>query len=68
VEYRKHIFGEAVKGLTAAIVGALLLWGGQKWFTSDLEYRHTSRDSYLYTPLRQQGLTMAYEGEASQEH
>jgi hypothetical protein len=29
VEYRKHIFGEAVKGLTAAIVGALLLWGGQ---------------------------------------
>jgi len=51
-----------VKGLTAAFVGALLLWGGQKWFASDLEYKQISRNGYLSTPLGQQGLTMAYEG------
>jgi len=61
-EYRRHIFGEAVKGLTAAFVGALLLWGGQKWVASDLEYQQISRNGYLSTPLGQQGLTIAYEG------
>jgi hypothetical protein len=61
-EYSKHMFGEAVKGLTAAIVGALLFWGGQNWLTSDLEYRRVSRNGYLSAPLGKQGLTMAYEG------
>ena len=58
----KHISGEAVKGLTGVVVGALLLWGGQKWFASDLEYTQISRNGYLSTTLGRQGLTMAYEG------
>lgn len=61
-EYKKHILGEATKGVTAAIVGALLMFAGQKSLNSDLEYKQTSRDAYLSAPLGQQGLTMAYGG------
>ncbi|MBC3926621.1 hypothetical protein [Undibacterium sp. CY21W] len=59
-DYKKHAFGEAVKGITAALVGALLLWGGQKWFVSDLEYQRAYKNGYLSAPLGQQGLAMAY--------
>lgn len=62
MEFRKLISGEAVKGTTAACVGAALLWAGQQWFTTDLEYREVARNSYLSTMLGQQGLTMAYAG------
>ena len=61
-EYKKHVVGEAVKGLTAGLVGALLLLGGQKWFTNDLEFKQASRDAYISAPLGQQGLTMAFDG------
>lgn len=61
-EYKKHVFGEAVKGLTAGLVGVLLVLGGQKWFTSDLEFKKSSRDAYLSAPLGQQGLAMAFDG------
>lgn len=62
VEYKKHILGEATKGITAVVVGALLAFGGQKWLTSDIEYKQSSRDAYLSAPLGQQGLTMAFDG------
>lgn len=61
-EYKKHVIGEATKGITAGIVGALLLFFGQQWLNSDLEFRKLSRDAYLSTPLGQQGLTMAFSG------
>lgn len=61
-EYKKHVVGEATKGITAGIVGALLLFAGQKWFSSDIEYKQSSRDAYLSAPLGQQGLTMAFDG------
>lgn len=61
-EYKKHVLGEATKGITAAIVGALILFVGQKSLNSDLEYKKTSRDAYLSAPLGQQGLTMAFGG------
>ncbi len=61
-EYKKHVLGEAVKGITAGLVGALLVLGGQKWFTSDLEFKQSSRDAYLSAPLGQQGLAMAFDG------
>ncbi len=61
-EYRKHFLGEVIKGFTSALVGALLLFGSQRWFNSDLEFRVASRDAYLSAPLGQQGLTMAFDG------
>jgi hypothetical protein len=61
-EYKKHVIGEATKGITAGIVGALLLFFGQHWLNSDLEFKQLSRDAYLSTPLGQQGLTMAFDG------
>lgn len=61
-EYKKHVIGEATKGLTGAIVGALLLFFGQQWFNNDLEFKKASRDAYLSSPLGQQGLTMAFNG------
>lgn len=62
VEYKKQVIGEATKGITAGIVGALLLFLGQQWLNSDLEFRQISRDAYLSTPLGQQGLAMAFNG------
>jgi hypothetical protein len=66
VEYGKYISGEAVKGVTNAVVytvlGMALFWAGQKWFTSELEYRQFSKNGYLNAALGQQGLQMAYEG------
>lgn len=59
-EYKKHFFGEAIKGISAALVGAFLLWGGQKWFVSDLEYQRAYKNGYLSAPLGQQGLAMAF--------
>lgn len=61
-EYKKHILGEATKGITAGIVGALLLFFGQQWLNSDLEFKQSSRNAYLSTPLGQQGLTMTFDG------
>lgn len=61
-EYKKHILGEATKGITAGAVGALLLLFGQQWLNSDLEYKMNSRDAYLSAPLGQQGLLMSFEG------
>lgn len=61
-EYNKHVLGEATKGFTAAIVGAILLWAGQHWLNSDLEFKRVSREGYLSAPLGQQGLTMAFDG------
>lgn len=61
-EYKKHMFGEATKGVTSGIVGALLLFFGQQWLNSDLEYKVGSRDAYLSAPLGQQGLAMAFDG------
>jgi hypothetical protein len=63
-EYKKHIFGEATKGIVTAILGAVLLFFGQKWFTSEIEYRKLTRDAYIAAPLGQQGLTMVYDGKA----
>lgn len=61
-EYKKHIVGEATKGITAGVVGALLLLIGQQWFSSDLEFKQISRDGYLSATLGQQGLAMAFDG------
>jgi len=61
-EYKKHVVGEATKGITAGIVGALLLFFGQQWLNSDLEFKQLSRNAYLSTPLGHQGLTMAFDG------
>ncbi len=61
-EYKKHVVGEATKGITAGIVGAFLLLIGQQWLNSDLEYKQISRDAYLSAPLGQQGLAMAFNG------
>jgi len=61
-EYKKHMLGEATKGITAGVVGALLLFFGQQWLNSDLEYKIGSRDAYLSAPLGQQGLSMAFDG------
>lgn len=61
-EYKKHVLGEATKGLTGAVAGALLLFFGQQWLNSDLEYKIGTRDSYLSAPLGQQGLSMAFDG------
>jgi len=62
VEYKKHVIGESTKGLTAAIIGAFLLFFGQHWLNNDLEFKKISRDAYLSSPLGQQGLTMAFNG------
>jgi hypothetical protein len=66
VEYGKYISGEAVKGLTNAVVGAvlgmLLLWAGQTWFASELEYKQFSKNDSFTRVLGPQGLTIAYEG------
>ena len=61
-EYKKHVVGEATKGITGVIVGALLLFIGQQWLSSDLEFSQVSRDAYLSAPLGQQGLAMTYNG------
>lgn len=60
MEYKKHIFGEATKGIVAALVGAVLFWFSQQWLNSDLEYTVASRDAYLSAPLGQQGLAMNF--------
>jgi hypothetical protein len=67
VEFRNLISGEAVKGFTAGTVVTVLLWIGQAWRTSDLEYKQVSINDYLSTPsttFGKQGLTMTYEGES----
>lgn len=51
-----------MKGITAGVVGAVLLFIGQQWLNSDLEYKVTSRDGYLSAPLGEQGLTFSYDG------
>jgi hypothetical protein len=61
-EYKKHVIGEATKGVTAGAIGALLLFAGQQWLSSDLEFRVASRDAYLSAPLGQQGLAMSFGG------
>lgn len=61
-EYKKHFVGEIVKGTAAALVGALILWGSQKWLINEIEYQRVNKDSYLSATLGQQGLTMAYDG------
>ena len=61
-EYKKHVVGELTKGITAGIVGALLLFFGQQWLNSDLEFKQISRNAYLSTPLGHQGLAMAFDG------
>ena len=61
-EYKKHVLGEGTKGITAGVVGALLLFIGQQWLNSDLEYKVASRDAYVSAPLGQQGLSMAFDG------
>lgn len=61
-EYKKYIVGEATKEITAGIVGALLLFFGQQWLNSDLEFKQLSRNAYLSNPLGHQGLTMAFDG------
>ena len=62
IEYKKHFGGEAIKGITAGIVGAFLVLFSQQWFNSDLEFKQVSRDAYLASPLGQQGLAMAFNG------
>lgn len=61
-EYKKQFLGESVKGIAAAIVGAIILWASQQWLVGDLEYQKAYKNSYLYAPLGQQGLTMAFNG------
>ena len=61
-EYKKHVLGEGTKGITAGVVGALLLFIGQQWLNSDLEYKVATRDAYVSAPLGQQGLSMAFDG------
>lgn len=61
-EYGKHVLGEAAKGLTAAIVGGVIFYIGQQWFTNDLEYSIGKRGAYLSAPLGEQGLSMAFDG------
>jgi hypothetical protein len=56
------MIGEAVKGIVAAVVGAILFFVGQQWLNSDLEYKVVSHDGYLSAPLGEQGLTFSYEG------
>lgn len=59
-DYKKHFFVEALRVITTTSIGALLLWVGQKWLVSDLEYQRAYKDGYLSAPLGQQGLAMAY--------
>ena len=61
-EYKKQVVGEATKGITAGLIGALLSFFGQQWLNSDLEFKQLSRNAYLSTPLGHQGLTMAFDG------
>ena len=62
VEIKKHIAGETVKGLAAAFMGALITYTGSLLVNNEIEYKVGSRDSFLYSPLGENGLTFAYNG------